>query len=101
MGVPWLNSTCGVCGFRSSGRENLCADARFTGYQEDGGYAQYAMVREDFACRLPHGFTDLEAAPLLCAGERGKGQHLASELTGNGVIGDSSTTPHSQPAKMV
>ncbi|MDP2728535.1 MAG: alcohol dehydrogenase catalytic domain-containing protein, partial [Dehalococcoidia bacterium] len=68
VGVPWLYSTCGVCSFCRTGRENLCTAALFTGYQVDGGYAQYMVVQETFAYRLPEGFSDLQAAPLLCAG---------------------------------
>ncbi len=68
VGVPWLHSTCGVCAFCTRGRENLCEQARFTGYDVDGGYAEYALARADFAYPLPEGFADLAAAPLLCAG---------------------------------
>lgn len=67
-GVPWLHWTCGECGFCSSGRENLCLGATFTGYDADGGYAEYAVVHQDFALFLPDGLPDAEAAPLLCAG---------------------------------
>ena len=52
----------------AAGRENLCEQARFTGYHADGGYAEYAVVREDFAYAIPAAFSDVEAAPLLCAG---------------------------------
>ena len=68
MGVAWLRHTCGGCGFCTSGRENLCESARFTGYHADGGFAEYALVAEDFAYPLPETFSDVEAAPLLCAG---------------------------------
>jgi propanol-preferring alcohol dehydrogenase len=67
-GVAWLNMTCGSCAFCRSGKENLCRDAAFTGYDRDGGYAEYVVVPERFAYPLPSGFGDLEAAPLLCAG---------------------------------
>lgn len=67
-GVPWLGSTCGTCGYCTGGRENLCADARFTGYQIDGGYAQYAIADERYCFALPERYSDAEAAPLLCAG---------------------------------
>ena len=67
-GVAWLNSTCGSCELCAKGNENLCEKARFTGYDVDGGYAQYTVVSEDFAYPIPNGFSDLEAAPLLCAG---------------------------------
>jgi propanol-preferring alcohol dehydrogenase len=68
VGVPWLGATCGVCGFCSRGRENLCDDARFTGYHLDGGYAEYTVAKERFCFALPAGGSDVEAAPLLCAG---------------------------------
>ena len=68
VGIPWLRSTCGTCRFCSTGRENLCLDPRFTGWDEDGGYAEYAVVPEGFAYRLPDEFDDVTAAPLLCAG---------------------------------
>ena len=68
VGVPWLGSTCGACGFCQSGRENLCDHARFTGYQLDGGYAEYVVVNERFCFPIPESYGDLEAAPLLCAG---------------------------------
>ena len=67
-GIAWLRSTCGECEYCTSGRENLCPQARFTGYQADGGYAEYAVVREEFAYEIPPAFEDVEAAPLLCAG---------------------------------
>jgi propanol-preferring alcohol dehydrogenase len=68
VGVAWLYSACGGCRFCRSGRENLCPEARFTGYQVDGGYAEYMVVSEDFAYELPENFPDEQAAPLLCAG---------------------------------
>ncbi|HVP67243.1 MAG TPA: zinc-dependent alcohol dehydrogenase family protein [Anaeromyxobacteraceae bacterium] len=68
VGMPWLGSTCGECEFCRSGRENLCEQALFTGYQLDGGYADRAVVDERFALALPASFGDAEAAPLLCAG---------------------------------
>ena len=68
MGVAWLRGTCGRCEYCTSGRENLCESARFTGYHADGGYAEYAVVREDFAYPIPPAFADVDAAPLLCAG---------------------------------
>jgi alcohol dehydrogenase, propanol-preferring len=63
-----LRWTCGACGFCARGRENLCLSARFTGYHEDGGFADYAVVDERFAYVLPDAFDNLRAAPLLCAG---------------------------------
>ena len=68
IGVPWLGFTCGQCGFCHSGRENLCDQARFTGYHIDGGYANYALADARYCFRLPEAYGDAEAAPLLCAG---------------------------------
>ena len=68
IGIAWLRHTCGACRFCTSGRENLCVEPRFTGWDDDGGYAEYATVPEDYAYRLPDEFDDVEAAPLLCAG---------------------------------
>jgi propanol-preferring alcohol dehydrogenase len=68
VGVPWLAWTCGACRFCRAGRENLCASARFTGYHRDGGYAEAAVADARYAFAIPEGFSDVEAAPLLCAG---------------------------------
>ncbi len=68
VGVPWLGWTDGECRYCLSGRENLCENARFTGYQIDGGYAEYAVAEARFCFPIPEGFPDLQAAPLLCAG---------------------------------
>ncbi len=68
VGVPWLGRTCGRCGYCASGRENLCNEAQFTGYTLDGGYAEFALADERYCFSLPDGYTDAEAAPLLCAG---------------------------------
>jgi propanol-preferring alcohol dehydrogenase len=68
VGIAWLRSTCGVCRYCRRGTENLCPDARFTGYHEDGGYAEYALVRDDFAYALPPSLDAVTATPLLCAG---------------------------------
>jgi propanol-preferring alcohol dehydrogenase len=68
IGVPWLGSTCGACGHCASGRENLCDEARFTGYHIDGGYAEYAVADGRFCFPVPEGYSDIDAAPLLCAG---------------------------------
>jgi alcohol dehydrogenase, propanol-preferring len=68
VGVPWLGWTDGECRYCLSGRENLCDNARFTGYQIDGGYADYAVADARFCFPIPEGFPDLQAAPLLCAG---------------------------------
>ena len=68
VGVPWLGGTDGTCPYCLVGSENLCDDPTFTGYQRDGGYAEYAVARADFALRLPDAYPNLQAAPLLCAG---------------------------------
>jgi propanol-preferring alcohol dehydrogenase len=68
VGVPWLGWTCGECIYCKSGQENLCAKARFTGYTIDGGYAEYTVVDERFCVPIPESYSDIDAAPLLCAG---------------------------------
>jgi alcohol dehydrogenase, propanol-preferring len=68
VGVPWLGWTCGTCPYCRSGRENLCPYARFTGYQINGGYAEYTVADHRYTFTLPAGYGDAEAAPLLCAG---------------------------------
>lgn len=68
VGVPWLGSSCGQCRYCSSGRENLCEHASFTGYTRDGGYAEHAIADERFCFELPENYSDGEVAPLLCAG---------------------------------
>jgi propanol-preferring alcohol dehydrogenase len=68
IGMAWLYDTCGDCDFCSTDRENLCVAARFTGWSVNGGYAERAKIREDFAYSLPEGFPDQQAAPLLCGG---------------------------------
>jgi len=68
VGVPWLGWTCGECEFCRRGQENLCTAARFTGYQIDGGYAEYAVADARYCFRIPERYSDPEAAPLLCAG---------------------------------
>jgi len=68
VGVPWLGWTCGHCRYCTSGRENLCAAARFTGYHLDGGYAEEAIADARYCFALPAGYGDADAAPLLCAG---------------------------------
>jgi alcohol dehydrogenase, propanol-preferring len=68
VGVPWLGWTCGACRYCRTGRENLCPRARFTGYQIDGGYAEYTVADERYCFALPGRYGSTEAAPLLCAG---------------------------------
>jgi alcohol dehydrogenase, propanol-preferring len=80
VGVPWLGWTDGSCRFCRSDRENLCDNARFTGYQRDGGYASLAAADERFCFPIPEGYPDLQAAPLLCAGLIG---YRSLRLTGD------------------
>jgi len=68
VGVPWLYHTCGECEFCRTDRENLCVNAQFTGFHVNGGYAEYAVAPAAFIVRVPDGFDDAHAAPLLCAG---------------------------------
>ncbi len=68
LGVPWLYQTCGRCRYCRRGQENLCEAIQFTGMHADGGFAEYMVVHEEFACPIPAIFSDVEAAPLLCAG---------------------------------
>jgi alcohol dehydrogenase, propanol-preferring len=81
VGVPWLGWTDGTCRYCTSGRENLCDSARFTGYDVDGGYAEYAVADERFCFAVPDGYSDLHAAPLLCAGLIG---YRSLRLAGDG-----------------
>src|ERR671921_1535483 len=81
VGVPWLGWSCGRCRYCLSGRENLCDNARFTGYQIDGGYAEYAVADHRFCFPIPTGYPDLQAAPLLCAGLIG---HRSLRFAGDG-----------------
>jgi propanol-preferring alcohol dehydrogenase len=88
VGVPWLGWTCGVCSYCRSSRENLCERARFTGYQIDGGYAEYTVANERFCFPIPPLFTDVEAAPLLCAGLIGyRALRLAGDAPRLGLYG--------------
>jgi len=87
VGVPWLAHTCGICRFCLDGRENLCTDPRFTGWDIDGGYAPYVVVEEGYAYALPDAFSDEEAAPLLCAGIIGYRALRRSRLPPRGRLG--------------
>jgi propanol-preferring alcohol dehydrogenase len=88
LGVPWLGWTCGECRFCTTGRENLCDRARFTGYDLDGGYAEWVVADERFCFPIPDGFGDLEAAPLLCAGLIGyRALRLAGDAERLGLYG--------------
>ena len=87
VGIAWLRSTCGVCRFCRRGDENLCVAPRFTGWDDDGGFAEYACVREDFAYRLPQGFDDEHVAPLLCSGIIGYRALRRARLPVRGTLG--------------
>ena len=87
VGVPWLARTCGICSFCVLGRENLCRSPSFTGWDVDGGYADAVVCDEAFAYRLPVGFSDVSAAPLLCAGIIGYRALRRTELPDGGVLG--------------
>jgi len=88
VGVPWLAGACGQCSYCTTGRENLCADARFTGYHLDGGYADYTLADERFCLALPDRYSDAEAAPLLCAGLIGyRAYRLAGDAARLGIYG--------------
>jgi propanol-preferring alcohol dehydrogenase len=88
VGVPWLGWTCGACRFCRGGRENLCAQARFTGYHLDGGYAEEAVADARYCFPIPEGYPDLQAAPLLCAGLIGyRSLRLAGDATRLGLYG--------------
>ena len=86
VGVAWLRHTCGACGFCRAGRENLCESQRFTGYHEHGGYAELAVADEDFVYEIPERFSDVEAAPLLCAGIVGYRALKRSDLPRGGRL---------------
>ncbi|HXM45177.1 MAG TPA: zinc-dependent alcohol dehydrogenase family protein [Bryobacteraceae bacterium] len=87
VGVAWLHRTCGVCEYCRSGRENLCALATFTGYTVDGGYAEYIVAPESFVYPIPEGFSDMAAAPLLCAGIIGFRSLRVSGIQPGGTLG--------------
>src|SRR5262245_18576059 len=80
VGVPWLGDSCGECRFCHAGHENLCVEARFTGYHNDGGYADYVVADARYAFKIPEGFSDVDAAPLMCAGLIG---YRAYRMTGD------------------
>jgi propanol-preferring alcohol dehydrogenase len=85
-GGAWLRHTCGQCSFCTAGRENLCEQSRFTGYHADGGYAEYAILPEAFAYEIPEAFSDVDAAPLLCAGIIGYRALKRSQLPAGGRL---------------
>ena len=88
VGIPWLGGSCGACAYCQSGRENLCRNARYTGYQLDGGYAEFTLADARFCFPLPAGYDDVHAAPLLCAGLIGyRAYRMAGEGSQLGVYG--------------
>jgi alcohol dehydrogenase, propanol-preferring len=87
VGVPWLRSTCGRCSYCLGERENLCPGSRYTGWDADGGYAEFLTAPADFVHRLPSGYTDAELAPLLCAGIIGYRSLIRAQLPPGGRLG--------------
>jgi propanol-preferring alcohol dehydrogenase len=88
VGVPWLGWTCGECYYCLSGRENLCDEARFTGYQIDGGFAEFAVADQRYCFAIPDSYSDVEAAPLLCAGLIGyRALRMAGDAQRIGIYG--------------
>ncbi len=87
IGIAWLRDTCGICKFCTSGRENLCAESRYTGWDADGGYAEFATVPAAYAHPLPTGYSDTELAPLLCAGIIGYRALKRAALPAGGRLG--------------
>jgi propanol-preferring alcohol dehydrogenase len=87
VGIAWLRHTCGACRWCRAGRENLCPQSRYTGWDTDGGYAEFAVVPAAFAYRIPPSFTDEQAAPLLCAGIIGYRSLLRAQLPVGGRLG--------------
>jgi alcohol dehydrogenase, propanol-preferring len=87
VGIAWLRHTCGHCRYCVLGRENLCQESRYTGWDADGGYAEFATVPAGFAYSLPTGYTDVELAPLLCAGIIGYRSLMRAELPDGGRLG--------------
>lgn len=88
VGVAWIASACGTCAWCTAGRENLCPDARFTGYDRDGGYAELVAAHEAFCVALPVAYDDVHVAPLLCAGAIGfRALRMAGDATAIGLYG--------------
>ncbi|MEI2731890.1 MAG: zinc-dependent alcohol dehydrogenase family protein [Dermatophilaceae bacterium] len=87
VGIAWLRHTCGSCRWCRSGRENLCERSRYTGWDDDGGYADYATVPDSFAYRMPDGLDPVSAAPLLCAGIIGYCALVRAQVPPGGRLG--------------
>jgi len=87
VGIPWLGHACGHCSYCVHGHENLCDTPQFTGYDRDGGYAEYAVASADYCIPLPDGYGDAEIAPLLCAGLIGHRAYRRADGEALGLIG--------------
>ncbi|NEW30684.1 alcohol dehydrogenase catalytic domain-containing protein, partial [Nocardia cyriacigeorgica] len=87
VGIAWLRHTCGTCRSCRRGAENLCPRSRYTGWDADGGYAEYAVVPAAYALRLPDGYSDTDTAPLLCAGIIGYRALRRAALPAGGRLG--------------
>jgi propanol-preferring alcohol dehydrogenase len=87
VGITWLYSSCGQCSFCQAGNENLCEQAKWTGKDADGGYAEYMVISEDFAHHIPERFSDSEAAPFLCAGVIGYRAVRLAGITDGQIVG--------------
>ena len=88
VGIPWLGYSCGECALCKSGHENLCPNARFIGYHSDGGYADYTVVDAGYTFKLPDSYSDVDAAPLLCAGLIGyRAYRMAGDAQRIGLYG--------------
>jgi len=98
VGLAWLARTCGTCSYCRCGDENLCEGALFHGFDLDGGYAEHVLVHEDFAYPIPAGFTDEQAAPLLCAGIIG---YRALRRAGVGPVGEPGSVGHAASGRRV
>ena len=90
VGIAWIYSTCGKCHSCTEGNENLCPEFKGTGYQSNGGYAEYTAVSEDYAYPIPDRFTDSQAAPLLCAGAIGLRDLRLSGIRPGQILGRTS-----------
>jgi len=87
VGITWLYSSCGTCDFCRTGQENLCLNAKWTGKDANGGYAEYMVIPQDCAYPIPPSFTDIQAAPLLCAGVIGYRTFRLTEITDGQIVG--------------
>ena len=98
IGLAWLRSTCGQCRWCRSGAENLCRRSSYTGWDADGGFAEYVVVPAGYGYQIPEGIPDAEAAPLLCAGIIGYRALRRAELPPGGRLGSMASAPvHTSP----